>query len=65
QGELQGAVGSINAIAAVLSPLVMTQLFSYFTAKSAPVQFAGAPYLLAAVLVFLCVLISFRAVRVK
>jgi DHA1 family tetracycline resistance protein-like MFS transporter len=65
QGELQGAVGSINAMAAVLSPLIMTQLFSYFTAKSAPIQFAGAPYLLAAVLVFVCVLISFRAVHVK
>ncbi len=65
QGELQGAVGSINAIAAVLSPLIMTQLFSYFTAPAAPVQFAGAPYLLAAVLVFCCVLISFRAVHVK
>jgi DHA1 family tetracycline resistance protein-like MFS transporter len=65
QGELQGAVGSINSIAAVLSPLVMTQIFSYFSTPAAPLQFSGAPYLLSAVLVFFCVLISFRAVRVK
>jgi len=65
QGELQGAVASLNSVAAVLSPLIMTQLFSYFSAPTAPVLFGGAPYLLAALLVFLCVLISFRAVHVK
>jgi DHA1 family tetracycline resistance protein-like MFS transporter len=63
QGELQGAVGSINSIAAVLSPVFMTQIFSYFSTPAAPMQFSGAPYLVSAVLVFFCVLISFRAVQ--
>ena len=63
QGELQGAIGSINNIAAVLSPLVMTQLFRYFSTPDAPVVFPGMPYLVSGVLVFLCVLICARAVR--
>jgi DHA1 family tetracycline resistance protein-like MFS transporter len=62
QGELQGAVASIASIAAVLSPLFMTQLFSRFSAADAPVYLPGAPYLVSAVLVFLCVLICAKAV---
>jgi len=63
QGELQGAVASLNGIAAVISPLVMTQLFSYFSQPGAPLLLPGAPYLVSGVLVFLCVLVGARAVR--
>jgi DHA1 family tetracycline resistance protein-like MFS transporter len=63
QGELQGAVASLNGIAAVLSPIFMTQLFKHFSEPGAAVHFPGAPYLVSAVLVFLCVLICARAVK--
>jgi DHA1 family tetracycline resistance protein-like MFS transporter len=63
QGELQGAVASLNGIAAVLSPIFMTQLFSYYSQPAAPLIFPGAPYLVSGVLVFFCVLICARAVR--
>ncbi len=63
QGELQGAVASIASVAAVVSPLFMTQLFSHFSAEGAPVYLPGAPYLVSALLVFLCVLIALRATR--
>ena len=63
QGELQGAVASLNGIAAVISPLVMTQLFSYFSQPPAPLIFPGAPYLVSGVLVLLCVLVGARAVK--
>jgi MFS transporter, DHA1 family, tetracycline resistance protein len=50
QGELQGAINATNSLAAILGPLLATQLFSAFTqAKS--VYFPGAPFLAAAVLV--------------
>jgi DHA1 family tetracycline resistance protein-like MFS transporter len=62
QGELQGALASIASVAAVLSPLFMTQLFSRFSAADAPVYLPGAPYLVAGVLVFCCVLIAMRSV---
>jgi MFS transporter, DHA1 family, tetracycline resistance protein len=63
QGELQGAVASLGGIAAVISPLFMTQLFSYFSQPPAPLIFPGAPYLVSGVLVFLCVLVGARAVK--
>lgn len=63
QGELQGAVASLNSVAAVLSPLFMTQLFSYFAVPGAPMQLPGAPFLVAGVLVLCCALIGARAVK--
>lgn len=62
QGELQGALASIASVAAILSPLFMTQLFSYYASPDAPVSFPGAPYLVSGVFVFACVLIAMRAV---
>jgi DHA1 family tetracycline resistance protein-like MFS transporter len=62
QGELQGAVASLASIAAIISPLFMTQIFSRFSVPDAPVQLPGAPYLVAGALVFCCVLISLRTV---
>ncbi|MBS0125226.1 TCR/Tet family MFS transporter [Thetidibacter halocola] len=46
QGELQGALTSVSAVAMILSPLVMTQVFAAFTAPDAAVFFPGAPFLL-------------------
>ena len=54
QGELQGVFASLNAIAMITSPLVMTSTFSHFTATDAPVFAPGAPFLLAAVLMLAC-----------
>jgi len=62
QGELQGAVASLASIAAIISPLFMTQLFSRFSMPEAPVHLPGAPYLVAGALVFCCVLIALRTV---
>ncbi len=50
QGELQGAVASLQGIASIVGPFVMTQIFAWFTAPQASVIFPGAPYALAAVL---------------
>jgi len=62
QGELQGAVASLASIAAIISPIFMTQLFSYFSTPAAPFLLPGAPYLVSGVLVFCCVLIALRTV---
>ncbi|WP_131115382.1 TCR/Tet family MFS transporter [Lichenihabitans psoromatis] len=50
QGELQGAVASVQSLASILGPLLMTQIFAAFTAPGAPVLFPGAPFAAAAVL---------------
>jgi DHA1 family tetracycline resistance protein-like MFS transporter len=63
QGELQGALASIASIAAVLSPIFMTQLFSHFAGREASIYLPGAPFLVAGVLTFGSVLIALRATR--
>ncbi len=47
QGELSGAVASVNAIATILSPIVMTQTLFHFSREGAPIYFPGAPFLVA------------------
>ena len=52
QGELQGSLGSLSSLAAMLSPPLMTAVFEHYSASAngaaEAVYFPGAPYLLAA-----------------
>ncbi|WP_297616345.1 TCR/Tet family MFS transporter [uncultured Roseicyclus sp.] len=50
QGELQGVLGSISALSMILSPVMMTQAFFWFTRDDAVLRLPGAPFLLGAVL---------------
>ncbi len=49
QGELQGAIASVNSLSNMVAPLAMTQIFYSFTAPGAPFFFPGAAFALAAV----------------
>ena len=62
QGELQGAIGSMSGLVAILSPPFMTQLFSYFSSAGAPVYFPGAPFFIAAILTLLALVLLLRTV---
>ncbi|MCW3782385.1 TCR/Tet family MFS transporter [Defluviimonas salinarum] len=57
QGELQGVIASLTAVGMILSPMLMTGTFSWFTRPGAAPYFPGAPFLLAAALVVVCVII--------
>ena len=57
QGELQGVLSSLNALAMITSPLIMTATFSAFTGPTAPVYSPGAPFLLAAAMMLICVIL--------
>ena len=57
QGELQGVLTSLTAVAMGISPVIMTGIFSFFTAPGAPVYSPGAPFLLSALLMFVCIAI--------
>ena len=48
QGELQGALSSGQSVMAVVSPLLMTQIFGAFAAPGADSYLPGAPFLAAA-----------------
>ena len=47
QGELQGAVTSVNSLTSVAAMLLMPNLFGWFTGPAAPVYFPGAAFLAA------------------
>jgi MFS transporter, DHA1 family, tetracycline resistance protein len=62
QGELQGALASVASLTAIISPVLMTQTFAYFT-SAAPVYFPGAPYLLAAAITVVSLAVFLAATR--
>jgi DHA1 family tetracycline resistance protein-like MFS transporter len=65
QGELQGSLTSIISITSIIGPLVMSNLFAFFTGPIAPFYFPGAPFMLAALLMLLSCLFAYKALRTK
>lgn len=63
QGELQGGLTSLMSLSSIFGPLVMTDAFYFFTKSNAPVQFPGAPYLLASLLMLLSALLAIRSFK--
>lgn len=60
QGAVQGALSSIQSIAAILGPVMATQLFGFFTSSTAPVKLPGAAFIAASLLVALGALLAVR-----
>ncbi len=63
QGELQGAVASLQGIASIVGPLIMTQVFALFTGPELGLRLPGAPFVLAAALFGLAMVLFARAGR--
>lgn len=65
QGELQGAMTSVMSMSAIIGPLVMNNLFYYFTHANAPVYLPGAPFLLGSFLMLCSCLLAYRTLHLK
>ena len=65
QGELQGALTSMMSLTTIIGPPLMTNLFAYFTGKTAPVYFPGAPFLLGAILMLASTILAYRTFRAE
>jgi DHA1 family tetracycline resistance protein-like MFS transporter len=65
QGELQGSLTSIISITSIVGPLVMSNLFAFFTGPIAPFYFPGAPFMLAALFMLLSCFFAYKALRTK
>ncbi|GAB4538801.1 MAG: tetracycline resistance MFS efflux pump [Parvularculaceae bacterium] len=65
QGELQGAIASIQAMVMIITPLGMTQIFAFFTESGTSLYFPGAPFFLGAILAALALPIFLTAVAVR
>jgi MFS transporter, DHA1 family, tetracycline resistance protein len=63
QGELQGAVACLYSLSAIVGPIFMTQIFSYFSAPGAAIHFPGAAFLAAALLTIGSAALLVRALR--
>ena len=63
QGELQGALTSLMSATSIIGPLIMTNIFAYFTATNAPIHFAGAPFIVSAVLTIISSVLAYRSLK--
>jgi len=60
QGEFQGGMTSLVSLTAIIGPLLMTNLFSYFTSENSFYYFPGAPFLVGAIISFFGLIIAVR-----
>jgi DHA1 family tetracycline resistance protein-like MFS transporter len=63
QGELQGALTSLMSLTTIIGPLIMNNLFKYFTTDKAPFYFPGVSFLLGALFMLLSVIIAYYALQ--
>lgn len=65
QGAVQGALSSIQSMAAIVGPLMATGLFGYFTSVSAPVKLPGAAFIVSSALVAIGAGLAMRNLRLN
>jgi len=63
QGELQGANTSMMSATAIVGPILMTHVFSYFSGDSAPIHIPGAAMYLAAIFTLISLFLCWRTLR--
>jgi len=63
QGELQGSLTSLISATGVVGPLLMTNLFTWFTQPTAPVYFPGMPFLVGGALTLVALLVAAKPLR--
>ena len=65
QGRLQGATASVQSLAQMVGPFLFTLTFAFFIGDHAPFKLPGAPFLLAAGLIALALVIAARTLAKK
>ena len=63
QGAIQGSLTSLNAVSAVIAPLLATQVFRYFISGAAPIALPGAPFFLGAMFIVIGILLAINTFR--
>jgi DHA1 family tetracycline resistance protein-like MFS transporter len=63
QGELQGAMTSLQSLSMIFGPLAMSPLFNYFSSDEAPAQIPGAAFFLAGLLTVIALVVARLARR--
>jgi DHA1 family tetracycline resistance protein-like MFS transporter len=60
QGELQGALTSLMSLTTIIGPLIMNNIFAYFTSAKAPFHFPGIHFILGAICMLLSIVIAYK-----
>jgi DHA1 family tetracycline resistance protein-like MFS transporter len=63
QGELQGALTSLMSATSIVGPLLMTNLFAWFTRPESEIKFAGAPFFAGAILMGISAVLAARTMK--
>lgn len=63
QGALQGTLTSLMSLTTIIGPLIMNNLFTYFSSPKAPFYFPGIFFLLAALFMLCSALIAWVVLR--
>lgn len=63
QGALQGTLTSLMSLTTIIGPLIMNNLFNYFTSPKAPFYFPGIFFLLAAIFMLFSALIAWTVLN--
>jgi len=63
QGELQGSLTSVMSVTSIIGPLIMTNLFAYFTNPKHTIYFPGASFLLGAVFMLFSAFIAYSVLK--
>jgi MFS transporter, DHA1 family, tetracycline resistance protein len=63
QGELQGSLTSLMSLTSIIGPLLMTNLFAYFTSVQTPLYFPGAPFVLGGLLMLASSVVAYKSLK--
>jgi DHA1 family tetracycline resistance protein-like MFS transporter len=63
QGELQGALTSLVSVTSFLGPLIMNNLFAFFTSPKAPFRFSGMPFIAGAIFMLGAIFFAIPSLR--
>lgn len=60
QGALQGSMASLMSLTTIFGPMIMNNLFEFFTTDKAPFHFAGMPFALGALLMLIALFVVYK-----
>ena len=63
QGRIQGSLASLQSVAGFIGPIILTLIYGHFRTEDLPYYHPGAPYLFAALLTGLALLLAKRSFR--
>jgi DHA1 family tetracycline resistance protein-like MFS transporter len=65
QGELQGALASLQSANMIIGPLLMNNLFYFFSHDKAPVYLPAAPFIFGALCLLIAFIVAYKSLRLK